>query len=340
MRAIPFNALEDWAAVVLTRAGLSEGDARSVSANLTYAEMRGTQSHGFIRLQTYLDRVVAGGINSTHTPSILWDLGGLAAIDADAGPGAATAVSAANDAADRAERFGIGAVLVSNANHFGAAAFYAEMLADRGKIGIVTCNTDKAVCAPGGGRAVLGTNPLSIALPVSRSERPLLDMATSEVAYGKLLLAESKGEQIPLGWAFDASGKPTTSPAEGLHGAMNPAAGPKGFGLAFMIDSMLALGGAKTSPHVAALHGDPASPQGLGQMFIAMDVPRDADFAEAIGDLIGEVRESRLPSSPETLYPGEPEARRHQASHGFIDLSDELARSLTEIATRFGIAIP
>lgn len=338
MSVVAAAELEGWGAKLLERAGLSSGDAHAVSATLAYAEERGTTSHGFIRLRIYLDRIAAGGINPAHSPKVLWDLGGLVALDADAGPGAATAVHAAELAAERATRLGISGVLVSNANHFGAAAFYAEQLADRGMIGIVTCNTDKAVCAPGGGRAVLGTNPLAIALPVDATERPILDMATSEVAYGKLLLAEARGEQIPLGWAFDAEGRPTTSPTDGLHGAMMPAAGPKGFGLAFMIDALLALGGANTSPHVAVLHGDPASPQGLGQMFIAIDASRNHTvFASAIDDLVEQVHGSGLPGGAEALVPGEPEARRRSAGLGVIQVTPELSATIAQLSQEFGV---
>lgn len=259
MRRASAAELVDWGSDVLVAAGLRPDDARTVADNLAYAELRGTASHGFVRLATYLERIVDGGINAGHTPSLLWDLGALASLDGDAGPGAATAVHAVGLAVERAREFGIGCVIVNNANHFGAAAFYSELIADGGMIGIVSCNTDRAVCAPGGGAAMLGTNPLAIALPLAAAARPILDMATSEVSYGKILVAAADEQAIPLGWAVDATGSPTTSASEALHGSLLPAAGPKGFGLSFMIDALVAFGGASTSPFVAPLHGPSGS---------------------------------------------------------------------------------
>lgn len=325
-----------WAASLLESEGLQSSDAAVVAENLAYAELRGTASHGFIRLPIYVHRIRAGGINAKHVPSLVSDLGALAVLDADDGPGAATAKLAALLASDRAQEFGIGCVLVRNGNHFGAAAFYTEQIADRGLAGIVMCNTDRAVCAPFGGKAVLGTNPMAFGLPVARADRPILDMATSEVAYGKLLVASAKAASIPLGWAVDSEGRPTQNPQDGLDGALLPAAGPKGFGLAFMIDALLALSGAEVSPHVNALHGDDAAPQRLGQIFIAMrPTVSNEQYSAAVASLVDDLRSSRLPASPAVMYPGEPESLRKSASGGKFDVSDELLRAFRELDPDF-----
>ncbi|MBT2495629.1 Ldh family oxidoreductase [Microbacterium sp. ISL-59] len=331
-----------WATAVLQRAGLTDEDADVVAQNLAYAESRGTASHGFIRLPIYLERVEKGGINAAHAPSTLWDLGSVVALDGDAGPGAATAVHAVRLAITRARESGIGCVLVSNANHFGAAAFYSEMIADEGMIGIVCCNTDRAMCAPGGGEAVLGTNPLTIALPLSAEDRPILDMATSEVSYGRVLVAAAAGQSIPTGWAVDDAGRATESSSDALRGALLPAAGPKGFGLAFMIDALVALGGAKTSPFVSPLHGDASLPQELGHFFLALRGPGDAaaESDRVIRSLVEELRRSRLPSSPAVLFPGEPELMRRRDNDGTFPASIELIESIQSIAERYAVPAP
>ncbi|BDZ47478.1 Ldh family oxidoreductase [Naasia aerilata] len=339
MTRIRTSALESWATRILEEAGLQHSDAAAVSENLAYAEIRGTSSHGFIRLPIYRDRVLAGGINAAHRMSVTHDGGGLVLLDADAAPGAVSGCYAADLAVERARTHGIGCVIVRDASHFGPAAYYGERIADAGALGMVCCNTDKAVCAPGGGRAVLGTNPLSIALPTPRSSRPILDMATSAAAYGKLLVAEQTGDRIPIGWAVDESGKPTDSPKSALLGALLPAAGPKGFGLSFMIDALLAIGGARTSPSVGALYGDPAVRQGLGHLFLAVDDPERL-LPSASEALIGSLRDSSLPSHPRVLYPGEPEQRRAAENGDSFEASPELIQDLERTAADAGVPLP
>jgi LDH2 family malate/lactate/ureidoglycolate dehydrogenase len=164
-------------------------------------------------------------------------------------------------------------------------------------------------------------------------------MATTGVAYGKVMIAARAGESIPLGWAVDSDGVPTQSAERALAGAILPAAGAKGFGLAFMIDALLAAGGATTSPGVSALRGDPSAPQRLGQLVLALDAP-DPAFADAIDALVGSLRASRRPNGPEVLYPGEPEQQRQRANGGSLDLPAELESELTALAGRLGVRGP
>ncbi|GAB3121399.1 Ldh family oxidoreductase [Glaciibacter psychrotolerans] len=344
MSARDSRSVEQWAAAILSNAGLRGEAAQIVAANLSYAERRGVISHGFIRLATYLERIKAGGINSNPDVHLVEDSGAMAVMTADNGPGASSAVAAVEQAMERARKYGIGCVLVRDANHFGATGFYTDMMAEGGFVGIAACNTDAVMCAPFGGMPVLGTNPLSIALPLPAPARPQLDMATTEASYGKLVVAAQEGSSIPLGWAVDAQGQSTTNPQQGLEGALLPSGGPKGFGLAFMIDGILALSGAKTSPFVSALYGDASEPQHLGHLFIALNVPGERHpgaYAEQITSLVDAVHSSSppLPGSP-ALTPGEPELERELGNGSVVTLSDEQLRVLNEIGSNYGEPFP
>jgi LDH2 family malate/lactate/ureidoglycolate dehydrogenase len=165
-------------------------------------------------------------------------------------------------------------------------------------------------------------------------------MATSEVAYGKILMAANAGLPIPPGWAVDSLGEPTESAADAMHGALLPAAGPKGFGLSFMLDALMAFGGAVTSPFVDPLHGDSSRPQRIGQLFVALRAPAETagTFTESMGALTDEIRLSR--TSPPVLYPGEPELMRKRENGSRISVADDVFASLSAVALRYGVALP
>ena len=344
MTVVPLDAVEDWARQVLVRAGLDDHDARLVAANLAFAEARGVASHGMLRLKTYVSRVRAGGINRAATVRVAADLGALLVLDADDGPGASTASHAADLAIARGREHGIACVVARNANHFGAAAFFVNRIADAGLVGIAACNTESVMCAPAGGRPVLGTNPLAVAVPLPYDARPQLDMATSTASQGKLIAAAQRGGEIPLGWAVDAAGRPTTSPREGLQGALLPSGGPKGFGLAFAIDALVALSGANVSHAVSALDGDPGAPQRLGHVLLAIRADAAApldDYRDRIAGLVDTIHASGIDSAtPAPLAPGEPELQHEQHAAGQLALPQPLLEALAGIAAESGIPLP
>lgn len=343
--AFPEAAVGRWASAVLRKAGLTGEDAQAVTASLLFAERRGIASHGLVRLRVYLQRVRAGGINRSAHIRTIRDHQAIAVLDADHAAGAAAALVAVERVAEKARRYGAGVVVVRNGNHFGAAGFYSSALAERGLIGMVACNTDAAMAPPGGGLPVLGTNPLSIGIPATpQGTRPLLDMATSEVAYGKLLVAQENGQAIPEGWAVDREGNPTTDPAAGLAGALLPAAGPKGFGLAFMLDLLSTLGGAASSPQAGQLYGPPELPQRLGFFFLAI-APQlfegEGPLAARVQALAAAVRSSRDSSHRlgAPMIPGEPEARHAERTPGTVVLSAGLVGELRALGAESGVPL-
>jgi LDH2 family malate/lactate/ureidoglycolate dehydrogenase len=317
---------------------LDEDDAQIVAASLIFAEMRGVKTHGLLRLGIYVDRILAGGINGQAKSDIIADLGALVIIDADAAPGAVSGTYACDIAVERARKHGVGCVVIRNGNHFGASAYFTNRIADAGFLGLAACNTESVMSAPGGGRPVLGTNPLAVAVPLPYANRPQLDMATTTVSQGALLVAKANNEAIPLGWAVDVNGQPTTSPIDGLAGALTPAGGPKGFGLAFVVDTLVALAGAKVSPSVTALDADPREPQQLGQFFMAIraDAAESLDgYQERIGALVDAIHNSGI-DGHRPMAPGEPEMARERQSNGKFAVSPSTLEALSSIAAKVG----
>jgi LDH2 family malate/lactate/ureidoglycolate dehydrogenase len=324
-------------------AGLEQSSAVGVVDNLEYAELRGFGSHGFLRLPTYVERIMAGGISRRPEIVVVNDQPSMAIVDAGAAIGAYSASICTDMAITKAIEGGVGVVIARNANHFGAAGYYTDRIAARGLLGIVACNTDAVMCAPFGGTAVLGTNPISIAAPVIHGLRPQLDMATSEVAHGKIIGARDRGEQIPLGWAVDTDGVPTSDPVQGLVGALLPSGGAKGFALAFMIDCLVAVGGARTSHEVSALYGDRSAPQELGHVFIAIAVDQVqslAEYSSHVADLTAAVHDSAAPgSSRPPVIPGEPELQRLETASAWMT-EEATLQQLSAISLQLGVAVP
>jgi LDH2 family malate/lactate/ureidoglycolate dehydrogenase len=337
------TTMAEWSRALLSASGLDEAAAKAVVETLVYAEQRGFASHGFMRLGIYISRIQAGGINRRAAIKVLSDQAGLAVVDADAAAGAFSAIACVELALSKARESGAAVVIARNANHFGSAGFYTDMMASAGFLGIAVCNTDPWMCAPFGGRPVLGTNPISVGVPQSGVLGPQLDMATSEGNYGKIAFARDHGEQIPAGWAVDVDGEPTTDPAEGIAGALLPSGGPKGFGLAFMVDCLLAAGGARTSDHAGPLYGDPADPQQLGHAFIAISVDSaqtSDEYSDRITALSDAVHASATPGSRRPpMVPGEPERQRFEASSDWV-IDDTTGLAFEALSHDLGVAIP
>jgi len=220
---------------VLIKLGLSESDAEIVAESLILANLRGVDSHGVVRLSSYVDRALKGLIKVNAPMTLVKDSEVLAIIDANNGFGQIAAVKAVEIAMDKAKKFGVGVVGVKNANHAGMLAYYTMRIAKNGFIGIMISNAPPAIAPWGGTKPLIGTNPLCIAIPYK--ETPIVvDAAMTVVARGKIRLYALQGKKIPEGWALDKNGKPTTDPNEALKGSLMPVGGPKGYALALAID--------------------------------------------------------------------------------------------------------
>lgn len=323
--------------------GVPEAAAGYVAECLVEADEQGIASHGVMLVPMYVERIQAGSISLETEGTVVADIGATAVIDARNALGQLTARQAAAVASGKAKQHGLGAVAVRNAFHFGTAGRFALDMARAGHIGIVACNTRPLLPAPGGAEALVGNNPIAIAMPSAGDGPPaLLDMATSASAMGKIRMAEAAGASIPADWATDAEGRPTTDPSAAISGMLLPAAGPKGFGLAFMIDLLcggLSSGG--TGGSVTPLYGDASVPYNCAHFFLAIDAAHfgePAAFAEVVAAAVDRVRGSRpAPGAEPVMSPGEPAWSAQREAAGRCRIDEAVWQRLCEIGDRLAL---
>jgi LDH2 family malate/lactate/ureidoglycolate dehydrogenase len=202
-------------------------------------------------------------------------------------------------------------------------------------VAIALGNADPIMVPPGGGRAVLGSNPVALAVPPVAGAAPLLDMATTAAAHGKIVMAEARGAPIPSGWAVDAAGQETTVAAQALAGALLPAAGPKGFGLSFFVDVLCAgLAGGRTGSAIVPLYESPGQPQGATFVVIAIDPDHAAGAGElgrATSEVAAAVRAAGPDGSRPPMIPGEPERRREVEAGNELRVPREVVEQLDAV---------
>ena len=163
----------------------------------------------------------------------------------------------------------------------------------------------------------MGTNPYPLGVPPGGPPPIILDMATSMVARGKIILAAERGESIPEGWAIDKHGNQTTDAQEALQGSVLPFGGPKGYALSLMIDIMAgALTGAGFGPRINSLYDNFDEPQDVGAFFQLIDISQFAEpaaFKANIDRMVEEIKSSRRAEGTEEIFlPGEIEFRMEQ----------------------------
>jgi ureidoglycolate dehydrogenase (NAD+) len=329
----------------LERAGAPAGDAALTADGLLAADLRGVHSHGALRLGIYVDRLRAGSINPRAELTILRELGGVVVVDAQSGLGIAKATHAMDLAIARSRTHGIAAVSVVNGNHCGMLAHFA-LRALPGAIGIAASNADSQV-APFGARAkFLGTNPIAVAVPAHEEVPVVLDMATSVVAHARVKGAADRGESIPLGWAVDPDGRPTTDPVQAMAGALLAFGGHKGSGLSILVDLLAGiLPGGRSGTQIVPLYQRLGERQGVGQLFVALLVEAfgpSEEFTRRVDDTVRRIR--ALPPAAgagRAFVPGELEHRRAEEYRARgIPLPADAVAELARTADLLGMTPP
>jgi L-2-hydroxycarboxylate dehydrogenase (NAD+) len=353
----PWPRLHEFCAAVFRHLGVPEAEARLAADVLSASDRRGIDSHGVARLRSYFDLVTAGRINPRAKPKVVRETPSTATVDGDNGLGLVVGPWANAIAMDKAERAGTGWTAVCNTNHYGIAGYYVLQAIERDMIGWSMTNSTKGVAPLWGAERMLGTNPIAIGFP-AREEPPIvLDMATCTVAFGKIEMALRAGKPVPLGWAIDRDGNPTTDPRAMIDGgALVPLGsdrehgGHKGYGLALSVDVLCSvLSGANWGPFAPPFALRQAMPErsvgkGIGHFFGAMriDAFRDADeFKAQIDEFIRTLRRTRpAPGTDGPLIPGDPErlAQAQRDEHG-IPVVPAVLEDLREISRRTGVAL-
>lgn len=325
---------------ILQSDGVPEPDARLVAESLVMSDMWGHPSHGMLRLPWYVARIRSGVMHPITVPETVSTFGAVTVIDGRDGIGQVVTDRAITVAGDAAHDHGVGAVAVRNSNHFGTAAYWTRLLADRGCVGILTTNGSPAMAPWGGRDKLIGANPWSIAVPSSHGT-VVLDIANTGVARGKVYAAQQRGETLPEGWAIDADGLPTTDPQAAIDGIILPMAGHKGYAISFMMD---VLSGVLTgSRHTTGVVGPyvPDRRSGCGHLVIAIAIAAIIDpeeFTDRMDDLIGTVKQSATVPGGEILVPGELENRAHQHAGGMVALPAQTLAALADLARDVDVA--
>ena len=307
------DRLRDFATAAYAAAGMAAVEAALCADTLVQADLWGHQSHGVMRLSWYTARLRAGVCDPVAAPELGVDGGAIAVIDGREGMGQVLAARAAQEAVTRAKAHGIGAVAVRNSNHFGTAMYFTRMAAAAECVGFLSTNASPAMAPWGGRRKAVGNNPWSWAAPAGAHAPLMLDMANTGVARGKIYLARQRGERIPLGWAIDADGAPTTDPQAAIDGVILPMGQHKGYAISVVMDM---LSGVLTGSGVGSgVHGPYQAERrsGAGHLMIALDIAAFqpvAAFHDRMAAMIAGLKDVPLAQGfDEVFYPGEIEAR-------------------------------
>lgn len=323
--------------------GLAFDDAQQLAETFIAADRAGVSTHGLMALSGYVKRLEAQGFNLQPQYQIVRSSAAFAIVDADNAIGMLSARYCMQLAIERVASAGIFTVFCRNSNTFGPAFVYPRLAAARGLIGLVISNSPAAMPVSNGCEPLLGTNPFAIAVPCGHNPAIEFDMATSLVAKSKINEARLNNQSIPLGWALDQDGQPTTDPVEAIRGLVLPMAGHKGAGLAMSIDILAgALSGAAFLNRVGKFYGN-TSAMDVGQLFVVIDPGQvmGPDYTKVMEDYVQTIRQSKALAGQEIHLPGD---GRHlmelQSDLEGIALSQPTYANLVQFLTEHQIAIP
>ncbi len=347
--------LEDFAMTVFTRLGMAPEDAAKVASVLVWANLRGVDSHGVQLIPWYVEAVEIGHMKVKPDIKIVKETPAAIFIDADHAFGAVVTIYAMKKVMEKAKQAGIGWAFIRKHNHQGAMGYYPLIAAEQGMAGLAYLGGNTTTAPFGARFPGIANSPIAISVPAKRHRPLLLDMALSQAAGAKLILAKEKGIPIPEGWALDKEGKPTTDPSKAA--VLTPVGGAKGSGLSIMIECLTSVlvGFPKVEPVVTMKEppfglGSPAgNPARIRQHLqnstvIAIDISQFTDlesYKEHIDNLIDGIK--ALPKAEgftEIFVPGEPEWRTmdERLKNG-IPMPEKTYQNLKKVAERFGLPL-
>ena len=332
---LPTAEVQALVSAALQRAGANPAMAEATAAALVLAESQGLGSHGLSRVGQYSSHLRNGRANGAAQPRVLRRKGGALVVDADEGLAFAACALAVQEAVAAAREHGVAIAGVVRSHHCGVLVDHLRPVAAAGMVGLGFANSPAAMPAAGGKHPIFGTNPVAAVFPrravagapLGACDPLLIDLSLSEVARGKLMVAAKAGQAIPLGWALDAAGQPTTDPQAGLAGSMLPlgaASSPKGAMLALVVELLVtAVIGAHFGFEASSFFVDEGNPPGIGQAFIVIDpgaLAGNDRFLDRIEVLVAEMLQDegvRLPGARR-------EALRRRAEAEGIEVPDAM----------------
>jgi L-2-hydroxycarboxylate dehydrogenase (NAD+) len=353
------EALRSFCVKVFEEMGVPTQDAQITADVLVQANLRGIDSHGVARLARYVNGLRDGVMFARPEEKVLAETPTTLSVDAGAGLGQPVSHRVMSQVIEKAREVGCAFGTVRNSNHYGIAGYYAMMALGEEMIGMSTTNAAVLVVPTFGRDAMYGTNPIALAVPAGEERPFVMDMATSTVPRGKLEVYHRQEKPLPMGWATDERGVPTTDAGRVLDsftrragggllplgGAGEELSGYKGYGMGIMVEILSAvLPGAAflTSVYPKDANGKPL-PANLGHFFGAwrLDAFRPAgEFKSDMDRLIRELKGGKLAEGASRIYVhGEKEFEMaERRSEEGIPLGAKVETSLKQIAADLGIA--
>jgi (2R)-3-sulfolactate dehydrogenase (NADP+) len=275
MARVSLDEARQFVAQALQGAGANVSMAEAAARALVLAEAQGLSSHGLSRVAQYAAHLKHGRVEGPAEPVVTRSKGAALVVDAKDGLAFAACELAVQQAIARAHEFGISVAGVINSHHGGVLVDHLRAVNEAGMVGLAFANSPSAMPAAGGKHPIFGTNPIAAIFPRRNGVPLMIDLSLSEVARGKLMVAAKEGKSIPLGWALDAQGAPTTDPKAGMEGSMLPigaATSTKGAMLALIVELMVtALIGANFGFEASSFFVDEGNRPRIGQTFIVID---------------------------------------------------------------------
>ena len=347
MKKIKLNDLKEFSVKALMNAGLTQENAEMTADVLVTTDTFGVMTHGTKNLNQYIQKMHAGGLDAKAEPTVEAEGPAFAILNGNKAVGMVSGCKAMNLAIEKAKQCGIAYVGVKNSCHFGAAGYYANLAAKEGLIGLSMSNADPVIAVPNGSKKAIGTNPFSFAAPLGNGKSVFLDIALSNVAALKVIMAQEKNQEIPDTWLVDEEGQPTTDAFKfPKNASLQPMAAHKGYGFAVLVELLAAvMTGAGILSEVSSWNLDMSSTNNAGHAFIAIDVskmlPMDSFYAR-IGQMAEELKNGPKAKGAEKIFlPGEMEWDRREKvlESGEIELTDAMVSSLKALAEASNLEI-
>lgn len=323
-------------------------EAEKVAEILVETDLRGVYSHGVIRVPIYAKRLELGFMNVKSKINIIRNNNAIAVLDANNCLGQISSTKAIQMAIEKADKYSVGIVTVKNSNHFGEAAAYTLQAVEKDMIGFATTNAACRMAPTGGTEKIIGNNPFSYAIPAGEELPIVLDISSSVVSAGKIILKNKKGENIPFGWALDKDGNPTKDPHAAIEGggSLLPVGEHKGYGIA-LVNEILSgiLSDSAYGIDVQSLYNlDTDKKLGAGHFFMAIKIDNFISidrFKFRIDKRIKEIKNSSKKEGVKCIYlPGEIEFENKEKNlKNGIPMTKEVVEDLSKTAKELGINI-
>ena len=327
---------------LLAAQGMNEADAALLGDSVAHSDFTGIYSHGLSRFANYLKRFANGAMKANAEITVVTDTGSTVAFDCDNGCGVISVRRVYERMVDRAKQYGIVIATGRRSSNIGCGSYFAKKAAEDGLVAMFCCNTIRCVAPFGGSESLLGTNPIIISAPGNEEFPLLLDISTSVTAMGKIQALAREGKTIPDDWALDADGVATVEAKDAK--TVRSIAGPKGYGLAVMVEMFSALlAGAAYGDGVGFPNKGEAENTGFAMILIDPEkfMPLDV-FKNNCDEYIRSIKKSRrAPGVSEIFLPGELEFIRFKKTiESGYEVTENLAAELMSYAVEFGITNP